>query len=138
MSFNNYVIIQPLPQVTLTALQATPQTFLVNALGMDTLILDMDLTHVDGTAVVITLRSEKGFNDATNNRTFLVTDYSAKTLTDATFTWTIGASARRIATFSLTGIGLTESSVGNLQVAVSRTGGTTDSMVITPAVARTA
>jgi len=133
----SYVFSHTYPSVTFTALTATPQNFTVNMLDMDTLILDIDFTRVAGTAVVITLRGLTGLNDSTNVRTFLITDYSAKTLTDATFTWTTSVSGRRIATFSLTGLDTTVSSQGNVQVSVSATAGTTDSITITPMTART-
>lgn len=131
-----YVDSHTLPPVSLTSVTATPQTFLVNMTDMDTLTLDVDYTYVAGTALIITLKAEKGLNDA-NVRTFWVTDYGGKTLTDATFTRTISAASQRgIATFSLMALGLTSVSKGNIQVSVSITGGTTDAVTIVPQISR--
>lgn len=133
---SNYVLTSVLPPVTLTSLTGTPQTFNVNMTDMDTLTLDIDYTYVAGTALVITLKADKGLNDS-NNRTYWITDYSAKTLTDATFTRTISAASQRgIATFSLNALGLTTNSKGDIEVNVSVTNGTTDSAIITPQVSR--
>lgn len=125
------VFTSPKPQVALTALTATPQTFVVNMQGMNTLMLDCDFTRVAGTAVVVSLSATTGENVA-GVKPYTVTDYAAKTLTDATFTYTSSASFSRIFSFSLTGLGITALATGNVTVSVSATAGTTDSIIITP------
>lgn len=137
MAGTNYVYSQPLPPVSFTNLTATPQTFKVNVHGYDTLFLDTAFTAATGTAFVVTLAASDGMNAAGVPRTLTVTDYSAKTFTDATFTYTSSVSFNRVFALSVTGLALTASSTGNITVSVSATAGTTDSVVITPMVART-
>lgn len=135
MSNRKYVYTQTRPPFTFTALTATPQTSVINMSGFDTLILDVDFTRATGTATVFNF-SGKSVNTA-NNYGLTITNYAAGTIGDATFTYTAAASYSKRFIFSLTGLGVTPDSAGNITISIGATAGTTDALTCTPTVAST-
>lgn len=114
---------------------STAQTKVINMEGFDTLFLDVDFTRVAGTATVFTFTGKSA--NTSNNYGLTVTDYASKTLTDATFTYTSSSTYSKRFAFSLTGMGISPSSTGDITLGIAVTSGTTDAITCTPWVAVT-
>ncbi len=134
MSNKNSVFTQVRPPFTFTSV-STAQTTLINMSGFDTLLLDVDFTRAAGTATVFTFTG-KSVNTS-NNYGLTVTDYASRTIADATFTYTANATYSKRFIFSLTGLGVTPDSSGNITLGIAVTAGTTDAITCTPTVAVT-
>ena len=129
-----YVYVQSRAPFTFTNV-STAQTSIVSCEGFDTLILDVDFTRAAGTATVFTFTG-KSIN-TTNDYGLTVTDYSSRTIADASFTYTSSSTYSKRFIFSLTGIGITASKDGNITIGIAVTSGTTDAVTVTPYVAKT-
>jgi hypothetical protein len=134
MSNRNYVYVQTRPSFSFTSV-STAQTKVISMQGFDTLILDVDFTRAAGTATVFTFTG-KSVNTS-NDYGLTVTDYSSRTIADASFTYTSSSTYSKRFIFSLTGLGVFPDSAGNITLGIAVTSGTTDAITCTPTVALT-
>jgi hypothetical protein len=126
------------PPVALTNVTVTPQTFKVDCGAADTLILDFAHTHVAGTQLNLSF-SRLSPNDATNQYTYLTTTYGPNTIANTPFTFPLSASGFYTVAINLSSLPLAAASsssltCGPITVSISLTGGTTDSLTVTPIV----
>jgi hypothetical protein len=134
MANKNYTYVQTRQPFTLTSV-STAQYTTINMQGFDTLILDIDFTRAAGTATVFTFDGSQP--NTSNNYGFTITNYAGGTIADGTFTYTASANYSKRFIFSLTGLGISVGSTGNIRVGIAVTSGTTDAITCTPSVAVT-